>query len=194
MVEIYFVGQMLRILLFATLTLVSFGCAYRQNLGSVDPTAKDRYVLACHEAEAEGELEIAEKACLQALANARRDHRGTELESQRLYNLGRIKRQLRKFPEAEKYYKESLTVQESLPGPAPAKIGRRLAELTIVMGQQRKYKDAWPYLSRLLPIAKSCPDNDRDVVKRLFTMYAEEYTKLKMPSESDLLRATVATL
>lgn len=185
---------MFRILLLGIVSLFSFGCAYLQNQGGGSPATKDRDVLACHEAEAAGELEIAEKACLKALTNAQRDHGGTELESHRLYNLGRIKRKLHKLHDAEKYYRESLKVQEALPNPSPASIGRRLAELSIVMGQQHKYKAAWPYLSRLISIAKSSPDSDREVVKRLFTMYAEEYTKLKMHSETDLLRTTAAEL
>jgi tetratricopeptide (TPR) repeat protein len=185
---------MIRILVLATFTFIFFGCANMQKQGGVSPTTADRFVLLCHEAEEDGELEVAEKACMQALADARLDHGGTELESHRLYNLGRIERQLRKFPEAENYYKESLKVQESLSTSTPAQIGRRLTALAIVMGQQRKYKNAWPYLSRLLPIATSCSDDDRDVIKRLFTMYADEYAKLKMSSEADLLRTTAAKL
>ncbi len=185
---------MLRILLVYVVIIGICGCANMQSQVGVNATSKDQSVQTCHEAEADGELEVAEKACLQALTKARRDHGGTELESHRLYDLGRIKKQLRKYPEAEIYYKESLMVLESIPNPAPAKIGRRLAELSILMGQQRKYKEAWPYLSRLLPMAKSCTDNDRDVIKRIISLYTTEYSRLKMHSEVDLLRATAAKL
>ncbi|MBI4987529.1 MAG: tetratricopeptide repeat protein [Rhodocyclales bacterium] len=171
------------------LVLISFigallgGCA-----NPLNRVTMDRYAQTCAEAERNGQLSVAEEACRRALINVRIGNLGPELESQEMYNLARIKKQLRKYEEAEEYYRASLQIQESLPNPDQAKIGRRLADLAIVVGEQGRFKDAWPLLSRLLPIADSYAGNERAVVKLILSKYADEYDKLQMPGEASQLR------
>lgn len=154
----------------------------------------ERYTQTCLEAERSGQLDVAEGACRRALINVRIGILGQELESQELYNLARVKKQLDKFAEAEEYYKESLRIQELLPNPDQTKIGRRLAEFSIVIGAQGKHKEAWPLLSRLIPLSDSYSGNERSVVKLIFSMFAEEYDKLQMSGEAEQLRSKAKAL
>ncbi|MCW5596170.1 MAG: tetratricopeptide repeat protein [Rhodocyclaceae bacterium] len=174
---------MKRLVSILAVALLASGCA-----NPLNRVTMDRYAQTCRDAEQNGRMEVAEEACRRALINVRIGNLGPELESQELYNLGRIKRQLGKHAEAEEIYRESLRIQESLPNPDQGKIGRRLAELSIVIGEQKKFKDAWPVLSRLMPISEGYSGHEREVVKAIFSKYADEYDKLRMPTEAELLR------
>ena len=147
----------------------------------------DRYGQTCREAEATGRLEVAEEACRRALINVRIGHLGTEAESEELYNLSRIKMQMGKHAEAEEYLNESLKVQEGLTPQDPVKIGRRLTNLAIVIGNQGHFTEAWPYLARLVPISDKYTGRERVVVKTVFEKYAEEYQKLGLQREASEL-------
>jgi tetratricopeptide (TPR) repeat protein len=170
-------------------TLTVTGC-----YNPLNAVTADRYAQTCRDAEASGRLEVAEEACRRALINVRIGHLGPEAESQALYNLGKTKRGLRKFAEAEEFYRESLKVQEVLSPPDELKVGRRLAELAIVMHQQSKFKEAWPVLNRLLPIAERYSGQERVVVKKIFEVYGMEYKKLGMQSEASQLEEKMKAL
>ena len=171
------------------LTLALAGC-----YNPLNAVTADRYARTCRDAQASGRLEVAEEACRRALINVRIGHLGPEAESQELYNLGQIKRQLGKFAEAEEFYRESLKVQETISPLDEVKIGRRLAELAIVMGQQKKFKEAWPTLTRLLPLAERYSGQERVVVKKIFEVYGVEYRKLGMDSEASQLEQKMKVL
>ena len=113
----------------------------------------DNYAETCTVAESNGKLDVAEQACYRALVNVDMGNLGPELKSQRLYNLGRIKRQMSKFSEAESLFKESLQIEEKLSGPGGVKIGRRLVELSVSLAGQDKWSEGAQYLERFLPIA-----------------------------------------
>ena len=180
---------MKRLLLVSAIAVLLSACA-----NPLNRVTMDRYAQTCSEADRAGQLDVAEEACRRALINVRIGNLGQELESQELYNLARIKKQLHKFAEAEEYYKESLRIQELLPNPDQKKIGRRLADLSIVIGAQGRFKEAWPVLSRLIPISDSYSGNERSVVKQIFSKYAEEYDKLQMSAEAALLRSKAGAL
>jgi tetratricopeptide (TPR) repeat protein len=181
--------HMVRLLAAASLSCAVAGCYNPLNAATAD-----RYAQTCRDAQASGRLEVAEEACRRSLINVRIGHLGPEAESQELYNLGRVKRQLRKFAEAEEFYQESLKIQETLSPRDELKIGRRLAELVIVMGEQAKFKDAWPILTRLVPISERYSGQERVTVKKIFEVYAAEYKKLGMESEASQLEERVKTL
>src|SRR5690242_3491155 len=107
------------ILLFSLLLLG--GCANPLNRAT-----SDRYSDMCSSAERGGDLTTAEQACYRALVNVDMGNLGPELKSQRLYNLGRIKRRVAKYEEAEDLFKQSLVIEEKLSPPTDPKIGRRL--------------------------------------------------------------------
>ncbi|HET7832545.1 MAG TPA: tetratricopeptide repeat protein [Gallionella sp.] len=165
------------------------GCA-----NPLNHVTADRYADTCSENEDAGRLDVAEEACKRALINARIGHLGAEEESRYLYNFARIKQQLGKIEEAEELLKESLKLEDGLTPPNYTRIGRRLANLSIVLGGQRRFKDAWPYLERLVPLACQYHGQEREVVRAVFERYAEEYDKLGMKSEATRLRDNAKAL
>ncbi|MBI3221631.1 MAG: tetratricopeptide repeat protein [Nitrosomonadales bacterium] len=160
----------------------------------INQVTADRYADTCSEAEASGRMGVAEEACKRALINARIGHLGAEEESKSLYNFARIKQQLGKVEEAEELLKESLKLEEAISPPNQARIGRRLTNLSIVVGAQHRFKDAWPYLERLMPLAMQYEGRERQVVKTVFERYAEEYLKMGMQPESTQLQEKAKSL
>lgn len=180
---------MVRLFIAILVCLMAAGC-----YNPINQVTADRYANNCSEAEASGRLEVAEEACRRSLINAQIGHLGAEEESKSLYNYARIKQQLGKVEEAEELLKESLKLEDGISPPNQARIGRRLANLSIVVGAQRRFKDAWPYLERLISLSGQYEGNERQVVKTLFERYAEEYRKLGMQSEAEKLQEKVKSL
>ncbi|MFA6061082.1 MAG: tetratricopeptide repeat protein [Gallionella sp.] len=170
---------MIRAVLLSLFIMLVAGC-----YNPLNRVTADRYGQTCREAEASERLDVAEEACRRALINVRIGHLGSEAESEELYNFSRIKLQLGKQAEAEELLKESLKIQEELSPQNQAKIGRRLTNLAIVFGNLGRFKDAWPYLERLLAISDQYTGQERIVVKTLFEKYAGEYEKLGLQSQA----------
>ena len=169
--------------------LFSIGCATPLNQAT-----SDRYRQSCIEAEAVGRLDIAEEACQRALFNVRIGHLGAEAEAQELYNLGRIKRKLGKFEEAEELYKDSLQIQASISPVDQVKIGRRLAEFAILYAAQRRFDDGLPFVMKLLPIADRSVGSERKSVAAIFSIYANELSKTKFPGPASVLAKKAAEM
>ncbi len=108
----------------------------------------DRYTDECGEAEHSGNLKAAEELCGRALTNVDWGNLGPDVRSEKLYNLGRIKRQLGKFAEAEQLLKQSLSLEEPLSGASSIKVGRRLAELSVTLAAQDKWPEGFPFVER----------------------------------------------
>jgi len=102
---------------------------------------------------------------------------GPELKSQKLYNLGRIKRQSAKFVEAELLFKESLSIEEKLSRPTDPKIGRRLVELSVSLAAQNKWSEGAQFLDRALPTAEFFSGGERAYFAEALEMYAEQLRK-----------------
>jgi tetratricopeptide (TPR) repeat protein len=160
----------------------------------VNEATANRYAQMCREAEADGRLGGAEEACRRALINVRIGHLGAAAESQALYNLGRLKRKMQKFNEAEELLKESLKVQETISPADQARIGRRLAEIAAVYGQTSRYKDGWPFVQRLMPFPTNYSGQERVFVKLIFQTYAQELRKLGMEVEASQLEENMRSL
>ena len=148
--------------------LIMAGCANPINLA-----ASENYAETCATAEQNGRLQVAEEACYRALVNVDGGNLGPELKSQRLYNLGRIKRQLAKFSEAEKLFKESLIIEEKLSTPTDPKIGRRLVELSVSLAGGDKWSEGAQYLERALPIAPQFFGQERSYVAEVLRQYGK---------------------
>jgi len=170
---------MIRLFLVIWIGLLVTGC-----YNPLNQVTANRYEQTCGEADASGHLEVAEEACRRAVINVRIGHLGGEAESQSLYNYARIKMQLGKHEEAEELYKESLKIEDAMTPPDQLKIGRRLTNLAIVMGNQYRFKDAWPYLTRLVPMSDQYSGQERHIVKTVFERFAEEYRKMDMKIEA----------
>lgn len=140
----------------------------------LNQATSDRYSETCAQAERNRRLDVAEEACSRALVNVDWGHLGDVAKSQKTYNLARIKRQLRKFDEAEKLYKDSLAIEEKQTPSSSAKIGRRLAELAILNGQQNRFDDGLPYVERLFALADTFQGDEKTIVAAIFYVYSRE--------------------
>ncbi len=169
--------------------LFLIGCAKPLN-----QTTSDRYRNDCLESEAAGRLDIAEEACYRALINVRIGRLGAEAEAQELYNLGRIKRKLKKYEEAEELYKDSLRIQASISPVDQVKIGRRLAEFAILYAAQRRFDDGLPFVMKLLPIADSSVGSERKSMAAIFGIYANALSKTNSPGPASILAKKAAEM
>jgi tetratricopeptide (TPR) repeat protein len=156
-----------KIFLFLSLTGFAAGCA-----NPLHQATSVRYAEQCSDAEDAGRWGAAEQACYRALMNAVWGHLGEDKKSMRMYNLARIKRQLKKYDEAEKLFKESLAIEEKQQVPSDEKIGRRLAELAILYEQWGRIHDGFPYVQRLYPLADAYEGGERKVVAAIFYVYS----------------------
>jgi tetratricopeptide (TPR) repeat protein len=143
-----------------------------------------RYGNECSDAESRGKLDIAEQACYRALVNVDWGNLGDEEKSIRMYDLARIKRKLGKYDEAEKLYKDSLSIEESKPQPSNEKIGRRLAELAILYEQKGQIRNGLPYVQKLFSLADQYEGSEKKVVAAIFYVYS---LKLKIEEPKDLI-------
>ena len=124
----------------------------------------------------------AEQACSRALANLDPDKASPAVRSQRLYELGRIKRQLGGFGEAEELLKQSLAIEEKLSPATDPKVGRRLIELSFNLARQKKWVEGAPYLERAAPVAAKYAGAERVLAAFLYA----EYARWLRPAEPQL--------
>jgi len=165
------------------------GCA-----NPVNRATSDHYADTCAIAEQNGRLQVAEEACYRALVNVDWGNLGPELKSRRLYNLGRIKRQLAKFSEAEQLFKESLAIEEELSTPTDPKIGRRLVELSVSLAGQDKWAEGAPYLERMLPIASQFTGQERAYTAEVLNRYSKYLSTTDQAVLADRFAAAAAGL
>ena len=165
----FFRGFMKSALLIALIGVIPLaGCA-----NPLNRVTSDNYAETCSDAERNGRLQVAEEACYRALVNVDMGNLGPELKSERLYNLGRIKRQLAKFNEAEQLFKESLAIQEKLPNPSDIKISRRLIELSVSLAAQDKWTEGAKYVERALPTLEKFTGQERSYAIETLTQYSK---------------------
>ncbi len=131
-----------------------------------------RYVEECRSAETAGDLLAAEILCYRALVNVDRENVGHVSMSKRLYKLGRIKRQLAKYFEAEGLMKESLELEEKLSGVSDEETGLRLAELSVILAAQDKWGEGIPLVERLVLLADSYSGRERSFVSEILQQYS----------------------
>lgn len=165
------------------------GCA-----NPLNRVTSDNYAETCAVAERNGRLQVAEEACYRSLVNVDWGNLGPELKSQRLYNLGRIKRQLGKFSEAEQLFKESLSIEEKLSTTADPKIGRRLVELSVSLAGQDKWAEGAQYLERILPIASQFTGKERSYAAEVLDHYSSHLNTINQAVLAERFAATAAGL
>lgn len=156
-------------LLIVSLTLMVIGCA-----NPLNQVTSDNYADTCSQAENAGRWDVAEEACYRAFVNVEWGNLGDELKSERLYNLARIKRRVGKLNEAEKYFIKTIEIEESLSPKREVRIGRRLAELSAIYYEQKKYEQASPYLEKLLPLSNLYSGKEKRFLANLYHYYAIE--------------------
>ena len=162
--------SLLRTAAIVSVLALASGCA-----NPLNQVTSDRYSQTCAEAERNGKLTVAEEACYRALVNVDWGNLGDIQKSQKMYNLARIKRHLRKFDEAEKLYKESIAIEEKLTPVSSERIGR--PELAIVYGEQKRFSEGLPYVERLFPLADIYQGDEKRAVAAIFYVYSQELPK-----------------
>jgi len=178
----------LQLFLFIVIVLLC-SCANPSNRAT-----SDNYAKTCLSAEKQGRLQVAEAACYRALVNVEVGNLGAELKSQRLYNLGRIKRQLGKFKESEALFKDSLKIEEKLSTSTDPKIGRRLVELSVSLAGQGKWAEGAQYLARMLPMARHFTGHERAYTAKVLNYYSVHLKKLHQDVLADQFAASSAEL
>ncbi len=117
-----------------------------------------------------------------------------ELKSQRLYNLGRIKRQLGKFEEAEKLFRNSLSVEANLSDPSNLRIGRRNVELAVSLAGQNKWNEGVKYLDLAIPSIPGFSETERLYVIEVLVEFSKELEVLGQGHMAHHFKRTAETI
>ena len=141
------------------------------------------YAEKCKEAEQKGFLEGAEQLCQSAWFDVDSSRLPAEIQSERLYDLGRIKRQLNKFAEAESLMREALAVEETVSGRTSPVYGRLLVELSLVLAGQAKWVEGAAFLEPVLQIADRLPEQERLSAASVLKNYA---SRLRNTGQAEL--------
>lgn len=144
-----------------------------------------RYTRTCINAEESGQFDVAIEACRRAWINTQVGRLGKEDESITLYNLGRVLRLGGRLGDAETALRDSLILEEELSGPSSLMTGKRLGELSAVLGLLKRTAEGLRFLERFQAIAPQFVGKDRQFAALLFYAYAES---LQNSGDSD--RAT----
>ena len=177
------------LLIFGSCTVLLSGCA-----NPLNEATSERYAETCVTAERNNRLDVAEQACYRALVNVDIGNLGSELKSNRLYNLGRIKRQLTKFSEAEDLFRQSLSIQETLSRPTDLKLARRLFELANVLAAQGKWSEGSPFLERAIPVSDQLVGGERLAAVQIFVWYGTYFRKANQPQLAERFESKAAAL
>jgi tetratricopeptide (TPR) repeat protein len=149
------------------------GCA-----NPINRITSDNYSDTCGVAEKNRRLDIAEEACYRALVNVDWGNLGPELKSQKQYNLGRIKRQLGKFSEAEQLFKAALKIEQALPKPSTLRVSRRHIELATSLAGQNKWQEGAKYLDLAIPSIPNHSKRERKFLADMLITFSKELQNL----------------
>jgi tetratricopeptide (TPR) repeat protein len=165
-------SQPIRLAILSMILIGVAGCANPLNRATYD-----RYWEQGGAAEHAGQLGVAEQAYYRALVNVDIGNLGPLLKAQALYNLGRIKRRVAKFAEAEDLLKQSLALDEKILTPDDLDADRCRVELAVVFAAQEKWEEGSGYLEGVIPHAARFSGSERQFLLDVFKHYAEELRK-----------------
>ncbi|MCK5359222.1 MAG: tetratricopeptide repeat protein, partial [Gammaproteobacteria bacterium] len=147
------------------LVLLASGC---ENQNDVTASNAEQ----CKAAEEKGLIEFAEKACEQAWHDAESDRLGPEIQSERLYNLARIKRKLNAYIEADKLIRQALTIEETVSGTSSPAYGQRLVELSLSLIGQGKLIEGAKTLDQALNIVDQFSEENKKTTANILMHFA----------------------
>jgi tetratricopeptide (TPR) repeat protein len=129
------------------------------------------------QAEARGDLATAEMAYYRAAENVRLGNLEPALQSNSLFDLGRIKRLVGKFEESETVLKQALALDEKLYGGDAFLTSITLSELAATYLEAKKLSEGTPLMLRLEPLLSQhtakYSTQGRNFFKKLYEKYAE---------------------
>ena len=147
------------------LVLLASGCENQSELTASDAEQ-------CKVAEEKGLIEFAEKACERAWYDVEADRLSPDIQSERLYNLARIKRKLNAYVEADKLIRQALTIEETVSGPNSPAYGQRLVELSLSLVGQGKLTEGAKTLERVLDIVDQFSEKDKKTTANIFMHFS----------------------
>lgn len=130
------------------------------------------YAEKCSEMEGNGFLEPAEQLCESAWYDVDSGRLAPAVQSERLYDLGRIKRKLGKHAEAEPLLRQSLAIEEGVSGPASPASGLRRVQLALLLAAQDKWNESTGFLEPVLEVADQFPEREQRAAANVFNHYA----------------------
>lgn len=166
-------------------------------LSACDGTASRLATFAekCAEAVQMGALEVAEDLCQRALGTAGEEKAlEPEVRSERLYQLGQIKRQRAKFHEADKLLQQSLAIQETLSGPESPEVVRRLVERTLILAGTGQWEAGARILERVIPLAGQLSDKEKRSLGNISRRYVVQLSNRQQGEQAERLEAAAAQL
>ena len=143
------------------LVLLTSGCENQSELTASDAEQ-------CKVAEEKGLIEFAETACERAWYDVESESLSPDVQSERLYNLARIKRKLNAYVEADKLIRQSLTIEETVSGSNSPAYGQRLVELSLSLVGQGKLTEGANILERVLNIVDQFSVKDKKTTANIF--------------------------
>lgn len=147
------------------LSLLVSGCATQSQLSA-------SYAKKCEDAELKGVINLAELACERAWFGVDAKSLDPEIQSERLYNLARIKRQLKHYEVANNFIRQSLTIEETVTAPNSTAYGLRLVELSLSLAGQGKFTEGASALARVLQVVDQFSVKDQDSTANILKHYA----------------------
>jgi len=130
------------------------------------------YAKKCRQFVDKGFLDVADETCSKAWFDVETDRLSPVIQSQRLYELARIKRQRQKYVEAEPLLLQSLAIEETVSGRTSTAYGLRLLELSLIMAGQSKWNEGSVFLKQLLLIDSSFSKQDQLAKANVLNHYA----------------------
>lgn len=130
------------------------------------------YASKCEDAERRGVINLAEAACERAWLGVDSSSLDSNVQSERLYNLARIKRQLEQYAEANKYIRQSLAIEETVSGINSPAYGLRLVELSLCLAGQGRFTEGVNALESVLSIVDRFSEKDRASTANIFRYYS----------------------
>jgi len=99
-----------------------------------------------------------------------------------------------KFDEAEGLFRQALSLEETLSGPASIKIGRRLAELAATLAARKKWEEGFACVERLTRFDADYASGERIFLTKLFQHYAKQARAMSRLDLSATLEASAEAL
>lgn len=161
-------------------------CANTLNL-----TTYQRYHAEGAQAEREGNIQLAEAAYSRALGNVYMGNLGKQLESEALFNLGRMQRFTGKYDSSIQHLQKSLAIDDANPASKPIYIQNTLAELAKSYLLKADLSQGLPYLKRsiaILPVSSASPQVQR-FISKLCTDYTDSLSAIGQNAEADALKS-----
>ena len=154
----------------------------------------DAEARVCKRALEIGELELAEEHCQLAVGDPADDVLAPQVRSERLYKLASIKRQLTKYNEAADLLGQSLTLEQTLSGPASPQVARRHLEMSLILAGQGQWQDGALLLEQTVPVADQLDDDEKRTLANVLKRYAAQLQKSQQTEQAARLLAAAASL